>query len=112
MDLNTKFFHASTVSRRRYNFISCLNSHDGSPVRGRENIGAYLVDHFSKVFSTSHPPLTDNLPELVSEIISAEENARICTIPDELEIFVAIKELGLNKATGPDGMTGLFYKTY
>jgi exonuclease III len=111
-DLNTKFFHASTVCRRRYNSISCLTSSDGNPIRGRENIGAYLVDHFSKIFSTSHPPLTDNLPSLVTEVISVEENVRICTIPDEHEIFVAIKELGLNKAPGPDGMTGLFYKTY
>jgi hypothetical protein len=33
-------------------------------------------------------------------------------IPDEHEIFNAISDLGLNKAPGPDGMTGLFYKTY
>jgi hypothetical protein len=79
---------------------------------GRDNIGAYLVDHFSKIFSTSHPPLTDSLSDLVIEVISAEENARLCIIPDEHEIFVAIKELGLNKAPGPNGMTGLFYKTY
>jgi hypothetical protein len=111
-DLNTKFFHASTVCRRRYNSISCLISSDGNPIRGRENIGAYLVDHFSKIFSTSHPPLTDNLPTFVTEVISVEENVRICTIPDEHEIFVAIKELGLNKAPGLDGMMGLFYKTY
>jgi hypothetical protein len=33
-------------------------------------------------------------------------------IPDESEIFLAIFELGLNKAPGPNGMTGLFYKSY
>ncbi|XP_059446389.1 uncharacterized protein LOC132177930 [Corylus avellana] len=88
---------------------------EGSPafsLSRKENIGAYLVDHFSNIFSTSHPPLIDTLPDLVNVVISAEENVSICTIPDEHEIFVAIKELGLNKAPGPDGMTGLFYKTY
>jgi hypothetical protein len=36
----------------------------------------------------------------------------LCLIPDEKEIFLAISDLGLNKAPGPDGMTGLFYKSY
>jgi hypothetical protein len=111
-DLNTKFFHASTMCHRRYNSISSLKSLDGSSICRRENIGAYLVDHFSNIFSTSHTPLIDNLSDLVIEVIFVEENARICIIPDEHEIFAAIKELGLTKAPSPDGMTGLFYKTY
>ncbi|XP_059431454.1 uncharacterized protein LOC132164953 [Corylus avellana] len=104
-ELNTKYFHAFTVCRCRYNSISSLKYSEGSPICGRDNIGAYLVYHFGNIFSTFHPHLIDNLPKLVNEVISAEENARICSIPDEHEIFVAIKELGLNKALGPDGMT-------
>jgi hypothetical protein len=30
----------------------------------------------------------------------------------KLKFFLAISALGMNKAPRPDGMTGLFYKTY
>jgi hypothetical protein len=52
------------------------------------------------------------LSELVETLITKEENDFLCSIPDECEIFLAISDLGLNKAPGPDGMTSLFYKTY
>jgi hypothetical protein len=111
-DLNTKFFHASTVSRRRYNSISSLKTLDGSIICGRENIGNYLVQHFSSIFSTSNPLLDSSLSDLVGRVVTDDENDSLCIIPDEAEIFVAISDLGLNKAPGPDGMTGLFYKSY
>jgi hypothetical protein len=31
---------------------------------------------------------------------------------EEAEIFLTTSDLGLNKSPGPDGMIGLFYKTY
>jgi hypothetical protein len=111
-DLNTKFFHASTVSRRRYNSISSLKSLDGIPISGRQNIGSFLVQHFSSIFSTTNPVLDSDLHELVGKVVTDEENVILCGIPDEAEIFLAISDLGLNKAPGPDGMTGLFYKSY
>jgi hypothetical protein len=71
-----------------------------------------LVNHFSNLFTTTHPVFDDSFNDLVDNVISDDENAHLCVIPDECEIFLAISELGLNKAPGPDGMTGLFYKTY
>lgn len=111
-DLNTKFFHASIACRRRYNSIDCLRSTDGSNISGMENIGSFLVNHFSNLFSTTHPIFDSSFNDLVDNFISDEENVRLCVIPDECEIFSAISELGLNKAPGPNGMTGLFYKSY
>jgi hypothetical protein len=45
-------------------------------------------------------------------VISDAENNSICSIPDESKIRKAISQLGLTKAPGPDGFTGLFLKTY
>jgi hypothetical protein len=36
----------------------------------------------------------------------------LCVIPTKGKTFLAITDLGLNKAPGFDGMTGLFYKSY
>jgi hypothetical protein len=111
-DLNTQFFHASTACRRRYNSISCLLSVDGSSISGRENIGSYLVNHFSSLFSSTHPYFDTSFDDLVGNVIIVDENVQLCIIPEEGEIFSAISDLGLNKAPGSDGMTGLFYKSY
>jgi hypothetical protein len=65
------------------------------------------VDHFSDLFSSSQPVLDSDLSDLVECVITDEENSGLCLIPDEGEIFAAIIDLGLDKAPGPDGMTGL-----
>lgn len=71
-----------------------------------------MVNHFSNSFSTSHLVLDSSLSDLVDCVITEEENFSLCIILDEIEIFSAIIDLGLDKAPGLDGMTGLFYKTY
>ena len=105
-DLNTKFFHAFTTCRRRYNSISCLFD-NGVRFMGRENIGSLLVDHFKAHFTTTHPSFDEDFSVLVDRVIIDEENVALCVIPFEREIFMAITNLGLNKAPGPDGMTRL-----
>jgi hypothetical protein len=73
-ELNTKFFHASTTCRRRYNSISSLKNLDGSVIIGRENIGSSLVNHFSFLFLTTNPILDEGIAELVDVVITEDEN--------------------------------------
>jgi hypothetical protein len=110
-DLNTKFFHASTVTHRRYNSISCLKLDNGSFLYNRNDIGLHLVSHFSSIFTSSNPVLS-GLDDLFNPVITSSENDLLCLIPDEYEIWMAVSDLGSDKSPGPDGMTGLFYKTY
>lgn len=108
MDLNTKFFHASTACRRRYNSISCLKDSNSLLICGRDNIDSFLVEHFNSRFTPSHLILDDNLFDLVEKVIIEEENVGLCSIPDEKEFFFAITELDLNKAPDLDGMIALY----
>lgn len=89
-DLNTKFFHASTVYRRRYNSISSLKMLDGYRLCGRDNIGNFLVHHFQTLFITSNPCFDKGISDLVGEVITIEESANVCLIPGEAKIFVAL----------------------
>ena len=100
------------MCRHRYNSISCLKSLDGVFITSRDNIGAYLVNHFSFFFFTNNPILDSRLNGLLDKMVTVDENVRLCLISDEAEIFLAMFALGLNKAPEPDGMTGLFYKSY
>lgn len=40
------------------------------------------------------------------------DNDFLCRVPDEAEIFTAVRSVGASKAPGPDGITALFYHTY
>jgi hypothetical protein len=71
-----------------------------------------MVNHYKNLFTTTAPVLDDSLNDLIDVVITDEDNSIICSIPDEVEIYQTIISLGLNKAPGPNGMTGLFYKTY
>jgi hypothetical protein len=111
-DLNTKYFHASTAIRRMYNSITSLKLENGSFLHNRKNIGDEFVKFYNDLFSSSIPNMDDDLVSLFSPTITDFENASPCKIPDVLEITSTISSLGLNKAPGPNGFTGLFYKTY
>jgi hypothetical protein len=85
---------------------------NGSFVNNMNDIGLYFFEYFQNLFTSSNPSFDDELDSLFSLVISNAENNSICNIPDESEIRKAISQLGLTKALGPNGFTGLFFKTY
>jgi hypothetical protein len=111
-NLNTKFFHAPTLVRRRYNSINCIKIDNGSFLYNRNDIGSHLVSYFHNLFSSSSPVLDSNLDNLFEPSISSSENDLFCKVPDASEIYQAVKDLWREKAPRPDGMTGHFYQTY
>ena len=111
-DLNTRFFHTSTIIKRRRNAIDFLKLPSGSWSSNRQVIGNCFIDHFRTVFTSTTPPLDDDLLSLFDTCISTTENEALCTIPSEQEIFDMLTEIGSTKAPGPDGFTALFYKKY
>ncbi|GLT53080.1 hypothetical protein SLA2020_263760 [Shorea laevis] len=56
-DLNTKFFHASTLIRRRRNSIDFLKTSSGAWISDRNSIGGCFTSHYNSLFSSSHPLL-------------------------------------------------------
>ncbi|KAK3014661.1 hypothetical protein RJ639_009556 [Escallonia herrerae] len=83
-----------------------------SEKRGGRDLASSSSGGLLKILASSDPIIPPNLEELILPSVSAEDNLMLCSIPKDQEIKLALNQLGSYKAPGPDGMTGLFYKTY
>jgi hypothetical protein len=79
-DLNTKFFHLSTVIKRRRTAIDFLKLSSGAWISDRQAIGNTLCAHFADLFTTSAPLIPDEMLNLFDNMISIEDNLSICII--------------------------------
>jgi hypothetical protein len=74
-DLNTKYFHTSTLIRRRSNAVNFLKLDDGRWVSSRAEIAEKFLAHFTTLFTSTNPPLrmscwTSSPPSLQKRIMS------------------------------------------
>lgn len=111
-DLNTRFFHVSTIVRRRRNAVEFLQDSAGCWIDSRDQIGQLFVDSFSEIFTSSNLVIPLDLAGLILPVISDAENATLIAIPSEGEVWKAVKQIGSRKASGLNGLTALFYKQY
>ena len=107
-EANSKLFYLQAKGRKRKNFISELQE-DDRILRSHGVKEGCLLNHFNRPFGS--PPVrveTLNwealgLPHVNLEHLEEEFS--------EEEIQAAVKELKSDKAPGPDGFIGLFYKS-
>ena len=111
-ELNTKFFHLSTIVRRRRNAIDFLKNQQGNWVSGREAIGMCFEEFFTTLFTSSNPSIPNNLDDLILPSLSQEDKEMLSRLPSVDEIKNVVFSLGSNKAPGPDGMSAHFFKFY
>jgi hypothetical protein len=109
-DLNTRFFHTSTIIKRRRNAIDFLKLPSGSWSSKRQDIGNCFTTHFRNVFTSSVSIIDADLLFLFDNCITTEENDYLCIIPSKQEIFSVLYNIGSTKALGSNGFTALFYK--
>lgn len=100
-DMNNKFFHLSTVIRRRGNDIVLLQDSMGCWHSDRLEVGNFLVDHFMTLYNSSNPIMSPVIFEVFTPLVSDSENLFLCKKPDESEILGVVKQLGGSKAPVP-----------
>jgi hypothetical protein len=80
-DLNTKYFHTSTLIRKRSNAINFLKLDSCVWVSFRAEIGGNFISHFTNLFTSSNPQTENEMLDLFSPVITEEENVALCSIP-------------------------------
>ncbi|XP_026384035.1 uncharacterized protein LOC113279564 [Papaver somniferum] len=83
---NSKIFHAQANYRRRTNQIHSLKSVDGEWKNTRAEITQILLEHFQEITTTSNPEKNDEIMNLISPCITAEENNKLTAVPTSQEI--------------------------
>ena len=111
-DCNSRFFHLSTIIRRKRNYISEIKLENGSWIRDREDIQRYFLDNFSSLYNTSHPQFLENLESLIQPCVADQDNVELCRVPSRDEIKKVVFGIKTLKAPGPNGFPVLFFKHY
>ena len=106
-DASTRFFHLRASGRRRKNYIPTLNGADG-PVSEHEGKAKIIFDRFLGLMGTPFVRsvrLNWDFLGLPSRDLSHLEG-----VFSEQELLSAVKDTHGDKAPGPDGFTGAFFK--
>jgi hypothetical protein len=109
-DRNTKFFHTSTIVRRKLNRISRLQNSMGEWVEDRDQLMTLIQKGYSNLFTTSHtsscrlsvPPCAPNLSDLETQNLDTPLSIE--------EIKSSLWSLKPFKAPGPDGLHPGFFQ--
>jgi hypothetical protein len=108
-DANTAFFHLHAKYRKGKNFVGNLISDDGSVKTSHGDKLEVISDFFHKLLGCS--PDRAHTIDLAQLDIPAHNLTSLDSPFTEDEVWKTVLSLPLNKAPGPDGFTGKFYKT-
>ena len=111
-DRSTKFFHLSTIIRRRRNHIDAIKFEDGQWITSPNQIRKLFFNTFKNLFSEEEVTFPSHLENLMPKSITEEDNVILKRIPSLEEIKEALFQMQDLKALGPDGFPVLFYKEF
>ena len=102
------FFHAAATERFRQNIITSLETQDGRTIYDHFEKAALLLENFRKRMGNStNPEMHYNLDDLVTNHRGLD---RISAPFTKEEIDNIVKHMSVDKAPGPDGFNGMFFK--
>ncbi|XP_026442599.1 uncharacterized protein LOC113342191 [Papaver somniferum] len=106
-DKNTSFFISKASARRRYNRIMQLYI-DGTLVDDRLKLPEHILSFYKTLF-TEEEIIRPALEGINFDSINSIESGILDSNFTEEEAFQAIKDLGHDKAPGPDGFPVMFF---
>ncbi|KAM1551667.1 hypothetical protein ACFX10_043770 [Malus domestica] len=110
-DKNTKFFHAQTLKRRRFNMIRGIDNARGV-WQEIEGIGDTAIEYFTELFQSCKPNLVEEVQGCMEGRPSPEDNRGLTTMVAEGEIIEAAYQIPPTRSPGPDGFSGCFYQDH
>lgn len=108
----TKFFHISTLQRRRRNEITTLQDSGGNWICEPSYVQSHILDYYQNLFTTSSSSSTNShLPYPHNSLLQADHSTLLLPLQDN-EIIDAINSFRPLTAPGLDGLHPYFYQKY
>lgn len=85
-DNNSKFFHLSTIIRRRRNSIDVVKNDSREWIIDRREIQKHFVEKFKTFFNEEEVDFLENLDNLITPCITEKENIELWRVPTQSEI--------------------------
>lgn len=111
-DANTKFFHLSTINRRRFNCITTIQDHGGNWITSPISLGIILLNIIKIYFQTQKISSSKNTSIKPSNVLSSEDQSSLTNPLQDWEITNAIESFKPLKVPGPDELHLFFYQKY
>ncbi|XP_077232359.1 uncharacterized protein LOC143869136 [Tasmannia lanceolata] len=109
-DSNTEYFHSAMSMRRNQNQIQAIEDDNGELCTEPKGIADILVNHFSCLLN-HNCPMTGDLPAPQYKL--SPDDARDLVRPFQAEeIKEVVFKCDGNRAPGPDGFNGVFFKHF
>ncbi|XP_056848924.1 uncharacterized protein LOC108820216 [Raphanus sativus] len=110
-DRNSAYFHAVTKDRRSFNRLTTIEDEAGVPFHEEAAIGGVFANYYTKRFTSNGFPDLSAVEEAITQRISPEINQYLISIPTDLEIHAAVRNINEDKAPGPDGEVREFFQS-
>ncbi|KAL5831677.1 hypothetical protein ACOSQ4_017031 [Xanthoceras sorbifolium] len=109
-DKNTKFFHMSTLIRRRHNKLEGIKNKEGCWINDISSMKMTATDYFKQLFSKTQ--VSTNLKDSAPAFYTLSEDCQrsLSLAVQEEEIKESLFNIGGLKAPGPDGMPAIFFQ--
>ena len=110
-DKNTKFFHMSTIIRRRRNRVEMLKNDENQWVSEAHELEELAVNYFKKLYSLEDVDTdTHGLSERKLVSLTSQDYTILNKAFSAEEVEKAVRDMGSFKAPGPDGFPAIFYQ--
>ncbi|CAN1846263.1 Transposon TX1 uncharacterized 149 kDa protein [Linum perenne] len=107
-DRNTRFFHLSTLKRRKHNRVLCLKDEEGRWVYDQSRLKVIATSFFQGLYTSDNPYLSGCLANF--NPISEEARERLRRLVSRDEVMTCIKMMGPMKSPGKDGFHPIFFQ--
>ncbi|XP_041009467.1 uncharacterized protein LOC121253532 [Juglans microcarpa x Juglans regia] len=108
-DKNSRYFHA-ILNKRKQERIGEMSLPNGSTLKSPLETHDGAVQYFMDFLGQSTCVVLLDLSDLVANVISEDDNSRLCSLPTEEEVKQAVFNIPIESSLGPDGFGSGFYR--
>ncbi|KAI8563661.1 hypothetical protein RHMOL_Rhmol03G0126400 [Rhododendron molle] len=109
---NTRYFHLSTIIRRRRSKITMLKDDSNIWIENPDVIKNHVQQFFSNLFQDRNPSQGCNQVVHPHPTFSKEDNDSLRLPLSDAEIWNSVKSINAYKSPGPDGIQAIFYHKF